>query len=162
MYEYRQVIHRMRMGESDRSIAGTRLMGRIKCGQVRAIARRWGWLDRGTPLPDDEVLAEAFEQKRERDDNPTHQSLSRAYEEQIRKWVEGNVCMTTIHHALDWKGGPKTLFQPFPLAPLRRKSVAPLCRSLTPCAEAGRRAEGNDGTAVSGPADRPQAGLFRS
>jgi len=100
MYEYRQVIHRMRVGESDRSIAGARLMGRIKCGQVRAIARRRGWLDRGTPLPDNEVLAEAFEQKRERDDNPTHQSLSREYEEQIRKWVEGNVCMTTIHQAL--------------------------------------------------------------
>jgi len=100
MYEYRQVIHRMRMGESDRSIAGARLMGRIKCGQVRAIARRRGWLDRGTPLPDDEVLVEAFERKQERDDNPTHQSLSREYEEQIRKWVEGNVCMTTIHQAL--------------------------------------------------------------
>ena len=100
MYEYRQVIHRMRMGESDRSIAGTRLMGRIKCGQVRTIARRRGWLDRGTPLPDDEVLVEAFERKQERDDNPTHQSLSREYEEQIRKWVEGNVCMTTIHQAL--------------------------------------------------------------
>ena len=100
MYEYRQVIHRMRMGESDRSIAGARLMGRIKCGQVRTIARRRGWLDRGTPLPDDEVLVEAFERKQERDDNPTHQSLSREYEEQIRKWVEGNVCMTTIHQAL--------------------------------------------------------------
>ncbi len=88
------------MGESDRSIAGARLMGRIKCGQVRTIARRRGWLDRGTPLPDDEVLVEAFERKQERDDNPTHQSLSREYEEQIRKWVEGNVCMTTIHQAL--------------------------------------------------------------
>jgi transposase len=75
-------------------------MGRIKCGQVRTIARRRGWLDRGTPLPDDEVLVEAFERKQERDDNPTHQSLSREYEEQIRKWVEGNVCMTTIHQAL--------------------------------------------------------------
>jgi len=198
-------------------------MGRIKCGQVRTIARRRGWLDRGTPLPDDEVLVEAFERKQERDDNPTHQSLSREYEEQIRKWVEGNVCMTTIHQALvdqfgftgsyssvrrlvrrldlrkpqatcvldfapgeaaqvdfgrgrghhrppaprrlqdrpGWqelplfpsriklskirkttyerrtnrlieRGGPKTLFQPFSLAPLRRKSVAPLCRSLTP------------------------------
>ena len=39
MYEYRQVIHRMRMGESDRTIARTGLMGRIKCGQIRAIDR---------------------------------------------------------------------------------------------------------------------------
>ena len=56
MYQYRQVIHRMRMGESDRTIARARLMGRIKCGQVRAIAGEQGWLDRGLPLPDDEVL----------------------------------------------------------------------------------------------------------
>jgi len=40
MYQYRQVIHRMRMGESDRSIARTGLTGGIKCGQVRAIAGR--------------------------------------------------------------------------------------------------------------------------
>ncbi len=100
MYQYRQVIHRMRMGESDRTIARARLMGRIKCGQVRAIAGEQGWLDRGLPLPDDEVLGAAFEQKKEHDNNPTHQSLSGAYEEQIRKWVEGNVCMTTIHQTL--------------------------------------------------------------
>ena len=100
MYQYRQVIHRMRMGESDRTIARTRLMGRIKSGQFRAIAARQGWLDKGLPLPDDEVLAQAFEEKRGDDNNPTHQSLSRAYEEQIRKWVERNVCMTTIHQAL--------------------------------------------------------------
>ena len=99
MYEYRQVIHRMRMGESDRTIARTRLMGRIKCGQIRDIAGERGWLDKGLPLPDDEVLVEAFE-KKQQDDNPTHQSLSRSYEEQIRKWVEENVCMTTIHQTL--------------------------------------------------------------
>jgi len=97
MYQYRQVIHRMRMGESDRSIARAGLMGRIKCGQVRVLAGERGWLDRGLPLPDDEVLVAAFEQEKQHDSNPTHQSLSGAYEEQIRKWVEGSVCMTTIH-----------------------------------------------------------------
>jgi hypothetical protein len=100
MYEYRQVIHRMRMGESDRTIARTKLAGRIKCGQIRATAGQQGWLDKGLPLPDDEVLVAAFDQKKQQDDNPTHQSLSRSYKEQIRKWVEGNVCMTTIHQTL--------------------------------------------------------------
>jgi len=99
MYQYRQVIHRMRMGESDRTIARTRLMGRIKCGKIRAIAGQQGWLDKGLPLPDDEVLVAAFEQKNQHD-NPTHQSLSRSYEEQIRKWVERNICVTTIHQTL--------------------------------------------------------------
>jgi len=100
MYQYRQVIHRMRMGESDRTIARTKLMGRPKCGEVRVVAAQEGWLDKGVPLPDDEFLVAAFEQKKQHDDNPTHQSLSRSHEEQIRKWVEGNVQMTTIHQAL--------------------------------------------------------------
>lgn len=100
MYEYRQVIHRMRMGESDRTIARTKLMGRIKCGRIRVIAGQQGWLAKEFPLPGDEVLAEALEQKKQQDDNPTHRSLSRAHEEQIRKWVDGRVPMTTIHQAL--------------------------------------------------------------
>ena len=35
MYEYRQVIVRMRLGESDRAIAQTGLMGRKKASGVR-------------------------------------------------------------------------------------------------------------------------------
>ena len=76
IYQYRQVIHRMRMGESDRTIARTKLVGRIKCGQIPAIAGQQVWLDKGLPLPDDEILLVAFEQKKRHDDNPTHQSLT--------------------------------------------------------------------------------------
>jgi hypothetical protein len=74
MFYYRQVIHRMRMGESDRAIAKSRVMGRLKCAQVRAVAERSGWLGPG-PLPDDTELAAAFET--EQNPNPTRQSLSR-------------------------------------------------------------------------------------
>jgi hypothetical protein len=35
MYQYRQIIHRMRMGEADRAIARSKVMGRLKCAQVR-------------------------------------------------------------------------------------------------------------------------------
>jgi len=98
MYQYRQVIHRLRMGESDRTIARTKLIGRGKCAQVRVIAKQNGWLGKG-PLPDDETLAAVFEQKQE-DHNPTHQSLSHSYEEQIRQWVNAKICMTTIHQTL--------------------------------------------------------------
>ncbi len=38
MYQYRQIIHHMRMGQSDRSIAKSGLIGRVKCSQVRMIA----------------------------------------------------------------------------------------------------------------------------
>jgi hypothetical protein len=97
MYQYRQIIHRMRMGESDRTIAKTRLAGRIKCAEIRSIAEPHGWLAEA-PLPDDEALATVFEKAQ--DPNPTHQSLSADHEAQIRVWVRDEVCMTTIHQTL--------------------------------------------------------------
>ncbi len=100
MYHYRQVIHRMRMGQSDRVIAQVRLMGRAKCAQVRAAAEAQGWLGEG-PLPDDTVLSAAIE--RPSVTNPTHQSLSLLYEVQIRQWVEkgilGAATIDRLHHA---------------------------------------------------------------
>jgi hypothetical protein len=77
MFHYRQIIHRMRMGESDRAIAKTKLMGRIKCGYVRAVAEEKGWFG-SVPLPDDAELAAVFETKQV--SNPTRDSLSRPYE----------------------------------------------------------------------------------
>lgn len=97
MYHYRQVIHRMRMGQSDRAIAQTKLIGRAKCAEIRVIAERNGWLSPG-PLPEDEALAETFDKTP--DPNPTHQSESLPYEQQIRQWFKDGVCGTTIHQAL--------------------------------------------------------------
>ena len=97
MFQYRQVIHRMRMGESDRSIAKSRLMGRLKCGQVRTIAEKNGWLG-AVPLPDDAELAAAFEPGQQ--PNPNHQSLSLPYEPQIQKWTDEGVRWSTIHRTL--------------------------------------------------------------
>ena len=50
MYQYRQVIVRMRLGESDRAIAKTGLMGRKKIRSVRELASTCGWLDPGTAV----------------------------------------------------------------------------------------------------------------
>jgi hypothetical protein len=55
MHQYRQAIHRMRQGESDRAIAKAGLIGRRKCAAIRAPAEVRGWLDSG-PLPDDQEL----------------------------------------------------------------------------------------------------------
>jgi Integrase core domain len=96
MFEYRQVIHRMRMGESDRTIAKSGLMGRLKCAAVRAGAKTRGWLEPG-PLPEDSVLAEALESQAP---NPTHHSATVPYEEQIAQWFSEGICGTTIHNAL--------------------------------------------------------------
>jgi hypothetical protein len=39
MFQYRQVLLRMRQGDSDREIAHSGLMGRTKAGAVRAVAQ---------------------------------------------------------------------------------------------------------------------------
>jgi transposase len=98
MFQYRQVIHRMRMGESDRAIAKSGLMGRLKCAFVRAVAEKRGWLGAGVPLPDDTELATAF--TTEATANPTQQSLSLPYEEQIKTWTEEGIWWSTIHQTL--------------------------------------------------------------
>ena len=97
MYEYRQVIHRMRQGQSDRGIAKTKLMGRLKCAFVRSIATQKGWLKEG-PLPDDQQLSKIFEIPERT--NPTRTSLTQPHEKQINKWVEQGIQATTIYQAL--------------------------------------------------------------
>ncbi len=56
MYEYRQVIYRMRLGESNRTIAKAGLIGRKKAAELRRIAQAQGWLNKG-PLPEDSFLS---------------------------------------------------------------------------------------------------------
>jgi hypothetical protein len=98
MYDYRQIIHRIRMGQTDREIARTKIIGRTKCGQIRAIAQDKGWLAEESPLPDDAALSEVFTNKAS--SNPTHQSKCHSYEEQIKTWLSDGICLTTIQRAL--------------------------------------------------------------
>ena len=58
MYEYRQILLRMRLGETDRALSKAGLMGRRKLGEVRRLAKSSGWLDSAKPLPDVATLAE--------------------------------------------------------------------------------------------------------
>lgn len=45
MYEYRHILVRMRLGDSDRALARAGLIGRHKAGELRALAQSKGWLD---------------------------------------------------------------------------------------------------------------------
>ena len=59
VHEYRNVLVRMRLGDSDCEIAKARLMGRRKAAVFRHVAAEQGWLDTGHPLPeDDEAIGE--------------------------------------------------------------------------------------------------------
>jgi transposase len=97
MYQYRQILLRMRQGDSDREIARDRLMGRRKCAKVRAAAERRGWLDEATPLPGNEELATAFVPAA-RPSSCT--STLERWREQITRWIAAGVQGTTIHAAL--------------------------------------------------------------
>ena len=50
MFQYRQVLVRLRAGDTVREIARSGLMGRDKLGALRAIAERQGWLDAGADV----------------------------------------------------------------------------------------------------------------
>jgi transposase len=97
MHEYRQVIHRMRQGQSDRAIAKAKLMGRLKCAWVRSVAQEKGWLENG-PLPDDQQLSKIFSTPKT--PNPTQTSLTEPHERKIKTWVKQGVQATTIYQAL--------------------------------------------------------------
>ena len=45
MFQYRQVLVRLRAGDTVREIARSGLMGRDKLGELRSVAQQHGWLD---------------------------------------------------------------------------------------------------------------------
>ena len=102
MYEYRQVIVRMRLGESDRAIAQTGLMGRKKVKSVREMASSRGWLDPGNELPDDTELVARFPTTAPR---LQATSLVEPHADEVTKWWGQSIQGTTIHQALVRKYG---------------------------------------------------------
>jgi len=98
MFEYRQVLVRMRQGDTDRQIARAGLMGRRKAGEVRAGARSRGWLEPALPLPDDTLLAAAFEHAAPRP--AACVSSLEAFRAQLTQWADAGIQGTTMHAAL--------------------------------------------------------------
>jgi transposase len=97
MFQYRQVLVRMRQGDSDRDIARSRLMGRRKATELRAAALERGWLDPGSELPDDAAIAAALGQARRATSTISSLEPHRAL---IERWVERGVQGVAIHAAL--------------------------------------------------------------
>jgi len=98
MYQYRQVLVRMRQGDSDREIARSRIMGRRKISEVREAAAVRGWLSSSTPLPGDAALADAF--SRPSTLPAACQSTLAPWREQVRQWLSAGIQCTTIHAVL--------------------------------------------------------------
>lgn len=98
MHEYRNVLVRMRLGDSDRTIASAGLMGRRKAAQLRALALEQGWLELTQPLPDDAALAAVI--RGEHTPRSTTTSSVAPFADQVRKWHAQGIQGTTIHQAL--------------------------------------------------------------
>ncbi len=97
MFQYRQVLARLRAGQTDRQISRDRLMGRVKVAAFRALAAAHGWLDLERELPDDAALAAALGTARR-----ARSTISTAepYRVEIERWLAEGISGTVIHAVL--------------------------------------------------------------
>jgi transposase len=97
MFQYRQVLVRLRQGDSDRDIARSRLMGRPKVAAFRALAASHGWLAPEAALPDDATLNAAIGQARRARSTISSVEPHRA---QVERWAAEGIGGMAIHAAL--------------------------------------------------------------
>ena len=102
MFQYRQVLLRLRQGDSDRDIARSGLMGRRKVAAFRLLADAQGWLKPEAPLPDDAAIAAVLSAPRR-----ASSTVSRVepYRAQVERWVGQGVHGVAIHSALSREYG---------------------------------------------------------
>ena len=94
MYQYRHILVRMRLGESDRQIDAAGLMGRRTVAKLRKKARKFGWLEPAQPLPAEQDLLKALHHPRSA--RARAQSTLEPHREAIERWVEDGIRGTTI------------------------------------------------------------------
>jgi transposase len=97
MFQYRQVLVRLRQGDTDRAIARGGLMGRRKLAAFRALCQQRGWLEPGALLPEDAAIAAAVGQARRAS---TTISSAEAFRELVARWMAQGVSAVAIHAAL--------------------------------------------------------------
>ena len=97
MFHYRQVLVRLRAGDSVRELARSGLMGRDKLATLRSLAQERGWLDPQTEIPDDQAIASAMGQGRRA--SSTVSSVE-PHREVVKRWFEAGVQGRAIHGAL--------------------------------------------------------------
>lgn len=97
MFQYRQVLVRLRAGDTVREIARCGLMGRDKLGELRAVAMAQGWLDAGADVPDDQAIAAALGPTRRASSTVSSAEPHRAL---VKAWLAAGVQGRAIHAAL--------------------------------------------------------------
>jgi transposase len=104
MYEVRQIIQRLRLGETDRSIAKGQHVGRPTVARIRAMANAQNWLTAASPMPDDAAIAEHNKATTARvaDTTKTPQNTSTVepYRADVLAWHQQGIAVTTMRQAL--------------------------------------------------------------
>ena len=93
MFEVRQMIHRLRMGESIRQVALAQRVGRPTVKAIHSVALAQGWLDPTAALPDDAVLAPLFAVPRKA---PQNVSSVEAYRDELLAWHAQKINAVTM------------------------------------------------------------------
>ena len=93
MNHVRELIYRLRAGESQRRIAKDLGMSRTTVSKYQAWAKAQGYLDPGCPMPDDTALAAALG---ETPKPPCTESSVEPYRELVQAWLDQGVEMTAI------------------------------------------------------------------
>ena len=100
MFQYRQVLVRLRAGDTVREIARSGLMGRDKLGELRAVAELQGWLASDAAVPDDEAISAALRvHSAGRRASSTISSVE-PHRELVQRWLHAGVRGRAIHAAL--------------------------------------------------------------
>ena len=97
MFQYRQVLVRLRAGDSVRELARSGLMGRDKLASLRELAQSQGWLDPECEVPNDQSIASALGQGRRA--SSTVSSVE-PHREVVKRWLDAGVQGRAIHGAL--------------------------------------------------------------
>ena len=105
MYEIRQMIQRLRLGESNRAVARAQGVGRDTVGRVRDIAAAQNWLAATSPLPDDATIARYYQTagkgtRAGAGKNPTHLSTVEPFREKVLEWHRQGIAVSSIRQAL--------------------------------------------------------------
>lgn len=96
MTEKRDVVRRLKVGQSIRTISGETGMHRVTIRGIRKIAVRKGWLS-GGGLPEEQEIAEAFAEPR-REFQP---HILDGIRDRIAEWLERGAGYTAIHQLVN-------------------------------------------------------------
>ncbi|MFG6412703.1 IS21 family transposase [Roseateles sp. DC23W] len=102
MFQYRQVLVRLRAGDTAREIARSGLLGRDKITALVKVAQARAWLDAAAELPDDATIVTALTPPKRA--ASTVSSLE-PLREVVQRWFDAGVQGSAIHAALKREHG---------------------------------------------------------